>query len=47
MTIKVLHVFDLFIVFSFSNDKLTRYLELSKMTLDIDSLTFLLFHFID
>ena len=32
MTIKFLHVFDLFTVSSFSDDKLTRCLELSKIT---------------
>lgn len=47
LTIEVLYVLDLFIVFSFFNDKLTRCLEFSKITLDFDSLTFLLFHSID
>ena len=47
MTIKFLHVFDLFTVSSFPDDKLTRCLELSKITPAFDCLTFLSFHCID
>lgn len=46
-TNEVLYAFDLFTALSFSNDKLARCLEVSKITLDFNSLTFLLFHFID